>query len=171
MKLAKIVGALALIGAASGAVAADQSVSFVGDKAVFNSVGSLFVGGDDVITFTGLASGMYKATLTFSSTLLNVDWNLTKLNGNTGTFASLGSMPGVFDIGFINYNPVTSPLTLTLFGSAPNAQQQMISSFTGMPSEYKGTLTVAAVPEPETYAMFLAGLGIIGAIAKRRSRA
>lgn len=170
MKLAKIVGALALIGAASGAVAADQSVSFVGDKAVFNSVGSLFAGGDDVITFTGLASGMYKATLTFSSTLLNVDWPLTKLNGNTGTFNSLGST-AVFDIGYINYNPVTSPLTLTLFGSAPTPQQQFISSFTGMTSEYKGTLTVAAVPEPETYAMFLAGLGIIGAIAKRRSRA
>ena len=33
------------------------------------------------------------------------------------------------------------------------------------------TVSIAAVPEPETYAMFLAGLGIIGAIAKRRSRA
>lgn len=28
----------------------------------------------------------------------------------------------------------------------------------------------AAVPEPETYAMFLAGLGLMGAIARRRSR-
>lgn len=27
---------------------------------------------------------------------------------------------------------------------------------------------VAAVPEPETYAMFLAGLGVVGAIARRR---
>lgn len=30
------------------------------------------------------------------------------------------------------------------------------------------TVTVSAVPEPETYAMFLAGLGIIGVIARRR---
>lgn len=29
-------------------------------------------------------------------------------------------------------------------------------------------LTVAAVPEPETYAMLLAGLGLIGAVARRR---
>ena len=28
--------------------------------------------------------------------------------------------------------------------------------------------TIAAVPEPETYAMFLAGLGMMGAVAKRR---
>lgn len=31
-------------------------------------------------------------------------------------------------------------------------------------------ISVAAVPEPETYAMFLAGLGIVGAIARRRKK-
>jgi hypothetical protein len=39
---------------------------------------------------------------------------------------------------------------------------------------YGGGLTltaVAAVPEPETYAMLLAGLGVIGAIARRRKAA
>jgi len=30
--------------------------------------------------------------------------------------------------------------------------------------------TVAAVPEPETYAMLLAGLGVLGAIARRRKQ-
>jgi hypothetical protein len=29
-------------------------------------------------------------------------------------------------------------------------------------------LSVAAIPEPETYAMFLAGLGMMGAVARRR---
>jgi hypothetical protein len=32
------------------------------------------------------------------------------------------------------------------------------------------TLTVAAVPEPETYAMLLAGLGLVGFAVRRRSR-
>jgi hypothetical protein len=32
-------------------------------------------------------------------------------------------------------------------------------------------LQVAAVPEPETYAMLLAGLGLVGAIARRRKTA
>ena len=33
------------------------------------------------------------------------------------------------------------------------------------------TSTVTPVPEPETYALMLAGLGIVGAIARRRRRA
>ncbi len=31
-----------------------------------------------------------------------------------------------------------------------------------------GTLMLAPVPEPETYALLLAGLGIVGAAARRR---
>jgi hypothetical protein len=34
--------------------------------------------------------------------------------------------------------------------------------------KYNGWLSVTPVPEPESYAMFLAGLGIMGAIARRR---
>ena len=31
-------------------------------------------------------------------------------------------------------------------------------------------LTVAPVPEPETYAMLIAGLGLIGAVSRRRNK-
>ena len=34
---------------------------------------------------------------------------------------------------------------------------------------YGGTVTVTAVPEPESYALFLAGLGLMGFIARRRT--
>ena len=37
-------------------------------------------------------------------------------------------------------------------------------------SLYNGSITVAAVPEPESYAMLLAGLGVMGAIAVRRNK-
>ena len=33
---------------------------------------------------------------------------------------------------------------------------------------YSGTLSVTAVPEPETYGMMLAGLGLMGFVARRR---
>lgn len=37
--------------------------------------------------------------------------------------------------------------------------------------KYNGFVNItAAVPEPETYAMFLAGLGIVGTVIRRRSR-
>ena len=35
---------------------------------------------------------------------------------------------------------------------------------------FEGSTLVAAVPEPETYAMLLAGLGLMGAIARRRNK-
>jgi PEP-CTERM motif len=38
-------------------------------------------------------------------------------------------------------------------------------------SLYNGSITVTAVPEPESYAMLLAGLGVMGAIAVRRNKA
>jgi hypothetical protein len=40
---------------------------------------------------------------------------------------------------------------------------------TGINEEYRLRLSgVAVVPEPETYAMLLAGLGLVGAMARRR---
>jgi len=33
-----------------------------------------------------------------------------------------------------------------------------------------GTLMIAAVPEPEIYAMMLAGLGLMGFVARRRQQ-
>ena len=37
--------------------------------------------------------------------------------------------------------------------------------------EYSETFVVrAAVPEPETYALMLAGLGLVGFVARRRQR-
>jgi hypothetical protein len=41
------------------------------------------------------------------------------------------------------------------------------SGYAFVEKKYVG-LTVSAVPEPESFAMLLAGLGLIGALARRR---
>ena len=51
----------------------------------------------------------------------------------------------------------TTPLVLTLTGTTSKSS-----------ALYSGELSVAAVPEPETYAMFVAGLGALAFMARRR---
>lgn len=107
----------------------------------------------DVITFTGLASG------TYSVALLGMEYGL----GDPIKFTSI-SLSGVnvdiykkvFMLDAVNTN---APFKLTLTGAL-----QDVGAY------YKGTIQVSAVPEPETYAMFLAGLGLMGGIARRRKQ-
>jgi hypothetical protein len=56
--------------------------------------------------------------------------------------------------------------TLKVFGTALSGSYSGSLSLTGTPVSVP-TIT-ASVPEPESYAMLLAGLGLMGAIAKRR---
>ena len=61
-----------------------------------------------------------------------------------------------------------SPLTLTVLGFAGDP----FGDTTALSAGYGGRITfnaVAAVPEPETYGLMLAGLGALG-LALRRSR-
>lgn len=56
----------------------------------------------------------------------------------------------------------------------PTAGGNMDLNITGMTNGtlgglYNGSISVSAVPEPETYAMLLAGLGLMGAVVRRRS--
>lgn len=142
--------ALASTLVAPSAYAADQAVAFVGNGASFIGTDPLLSGGDDVITFTGLANGVYDFQLTVSAQNI-MDLGAT-INGQAATILGGGNLwfAGLGSTG-------TAPFVLTLTGT-PGA---------GTP-KYSGELTVTAVPEPGALALMMAGLGLVGFVAGRR---
>lgn len=150
MNFKKISAVVALAACACGsAFAGDQTIAIVGDAASFLSTEPVLAGGDDVITFTGLAAGTYDFTVTLSGQHLSFD--APTLNGITGVAVN----GAVFKFAGVD-GTTNSPLLLTINGLAD------------VGATYSGELTVTAVPEPETYALMLAGLGAVGFLARRR---
>lgn len=85
----------------------------------------------------------------------------TSTNLNSGWFAGTASAP----IGTVNSLSVTGG-TLVL---TANAGAASFAAITGQPqNKLKFEFTAVPVPEPETYALLLAGLGMVGMIARRR---
>ena len=99
-----------------------------------------------------------------------------------GTYQGAGGVDGNASIDFGAGSTVTATnSTVTVSNLAFDLKQgKNTFSFTYVPltgtqginDEAWGlqSASIAAVPEPETYAMFLAGLGLMGAVARRRAR-
>jgi len=83
-------------------------------------------------------------------------------NGVSGNIAVTGSHPILAGVAQLFYNNGNTVIDL---GTNPNAS---IVEGNGLIGVYDN---VGAVPEPETYALVLAGLGVLGFVARRRSRA
>lgn len=96
--------------------------------------------------------------------------NFSRPSFAIGSFAasgSGGSLPGSVDLSLFQYD---SYQTLNGAGSLSSGTYSVHVTGTSKRANtiYSFTVDVAPVPEPETYALLLAGLGVVGAVARRR---
>ena len=170
MNFTKSVVALALgMGVVAGANAMDHDLGTVFAPTTYSNVAQVAVGSFidkwifDVsapLQSAGSASilnisigGMPMYTVTNLSVQLYDSGNnlLANLDNNPGSSTDYKVGSGVF--------PVANDYYFTVSGNATGS----------LGGQYVFAVSTLPVPEPETYAMLLAGLGIVGAVARRRN--
>ena len=118
----------------------------------------------DTITFSGLAGNVRGIGGNFfsssSSGLFTAgSVTLTATDGSSSSTQTIvGSTVSSF-LGFVSNGPITSMTLASVQGAAPI-----------WPTVDNLTIGVGVVPEPQTYALMLAGLGMVGFLARRRRR-
>jgi hypothetical protein len=167
MKAIHIAAAVALLSAASA--------TFAQDAAPIPLTLTPGAGGSLGVSFQREVSGLFLDTFSFvpSNVEGTVTVTLAPRSGQVGFLAALlngegfGYLPesGQSTFAFQSMATGDMPLSLTVFGFSGDAE-----SVTESAGSYAGNLvvqTVAAIPEPETYALMLAGLGLMGLMRRR----
>lgn len=134
-------------------------------------------------SFSSQVSGLFSDTWTFNlgsastiaASLSNVEITFGSMTfGAISNFSALLNGSPIFGLNsFSSSNPPLTVTTKVLSGSTflPAGDFTLqVSGNAGTGASYAGSIVAAAVPEPETYAMLLAGLGLMGAVARRRNK-
>ena len=170
-----ILSAIALASAtlvSSGAYAADisnpsQELEIIDNAAFFGAIfgsgnaGNTFV---DKYTFTTTAGGSLMADVLSMSATAASGLNITGL----GLYDMNGEVVG----GTLQSTGATDSWTLSSANLAAGSYYVQISGsvVSNSAGKYYANVAMAPVPEPETYAMMLAGLGMLGFVARRRKQ-
>lgn len=127
--------------------------------------------GINVSDLTGLSA------TTFLNQDLQTLYGTLVSQGSASSFAALtvGKNIEILDIEDLNKARAlvsTNSSLYTAYGNLINASQNHLQAFNTWlaktPAPVQSLAQTPAVPEPESYAMFIAGLGMLGAIARRK---
>jgi choice-of-anchor C domain-containing protein len=107
------------------------------------------------------------ATISGQSYLLNFDLSA---NGRGGDSKALTVNFGGTVGNFFGNNTAVAPQTLSFIASSAMSTVSFTSADAGFSGAVIDNVAVGAVPEPETFALLLAGLGLIGSVIKRKKK-
>lgn len=134
-------------------------------------------------SFSNTVTGAFTDTWTFNlGTLSAVAASVTNVEVSFGSFTS-GGITGFQ--AFLNGNELFGPTSMVGPTSGVTVKTQVLAGGTMLPAgmyslmvkgtgitgtnaSYGGNIVALPVPEPETYAMMLAGLAALGFLARRR---
>jgi len=172
MKLKSIAAAAVL--AVSAGAHADETFE-LGTVNGTLPVGNTVFSGSFTDTYNFTVSSLSSVTAIVLNTSYTIESSAISL-GRIGLIAA--SLDGV---------PLTLSIANTSIAPGIDMTVQKLFTFTGVPmgglnthtltiggvadapsAAYTGSISVTAVPEPETYALMLAGLGVVGLLARRR---
>ncbi len=158
----KLLATLAIASVASFAQA--QTYSFdaggtVGFESPVSANGNVSLN----FSFADLAPGFYELTGYVTGLFFNIQTATFSDALNNASTLTINKPESKVYYGVIEYTGL-SPYTLSITGSPVGGGDSLIRG-------YLSASAVSPVPEPESIAMMLAGLGVIGAVVRRRNRA
>jgi len=166
-KLLAVASALAFVSTNSLAIDVANDITAAGGTNFFGVVHTDSLAFTDTFTFNvdpidpsplKWQADASLVTTNLGSSVHNIDFTSASLNGVPLTLSPTGD----FEFGNLSTtNFLNGPLILTVTGHSGAEGGQFAS--------YSGTMNISLVPEPETYAMLLAGLGLLGFMARRRN--
>ena len=144
------------------ALAATLAASSIPALAITANLGTLGTGSEGFGNFFPLGAPVFSDSFWFS---LDSALTVNGLSGSSG-ISTMGLV--LKDSGGDTVAMDLTPASFTFALGAGRYELNFVGFGAGTSSFYGGVVSTAPIPEPETYALMLAGLGVIGFIGARR---